>query len=249
MAISGIIISFVVGSVFGSFFNVVIYRIPNSISLITPPSHCPVCGKNLKWYHNIPLLSYIFLGGKCAYCNSKISISYFLVELFTANAFLLLFLKDGFSMNYIFNLTIFSILLIQSFIDFKYMEVPAILNDILIGAGVVYLIFNYSFFAIIFSLLTTIFFLVLYLFYKNKFGIGDAKIFIALSMFFGYDLIYIILISSLAGLFVAFIISINKKVTFTSLRLPFIPYIFIGVVAYWIILSVLRMSTLINFNI
>jgi leader peptidase (prepilin peptidase)/N-methyltransferase len=243
------ILSFVFGAAFGSFFNVLIYRLPNNMSLIAPPSHCPVCSNKLKWYHNIPLLSYIFLGGKCAYCGSKIPISYFLVELFTSLGFLLIFLKDGFTLNYIIDLTIFSILLVQSFIDYKYMEVPSFLNDILLVAGIFYLVYDYELSYIIFSLIVSGAFLLLYFIYKGKFGFGDVKIFIALSAFFNYDLIYIILISSLAGLFVAFILSVNRKVKMSSLKLPFIPYIFLGVIIYWILLSILRISTLTSLNI
>jgi len=252
MGNSELLFAFIFGSVFGSFFNVVIYRLPNNISLIEPPSHCPVCKKRLKWYHNIPLLSYIFLKGRCAYCGAKIPFSYFIVfivEFSTALAFLLLILRDGFTLSYFFDLLIFSVLLMLSFIDFKFMEVPSILNDILMVGGLMYLILNYSLHGVIFSILVAVFFLVLYFFYKDKLGMGDVKIFIALSMFFGYDLIYVVLISSLLGLFAGLIIAIRKKAKFSSLQLPFVPFIFSGVVIYWLILYFLRISTLLDLNI
>ncbi len=244
-----LVLSFIVGSVFGSFYNVVIYRMPNSLSLITPPSQCPVCHRKLKWYHNVPLLSYAFLRGKCAYCGSKIPVRYFLVELLSGVAFCLLLLKDNFGLQYIFDVSIFSIMLIQSFIDFEYLEVPAVLNDILMILGVIYLINNYSFDAVIFSIIVVATFLIIYAFFKNKLGFGDVKIFIALSMFFKYDLIYIILISSLIGIFSGTILSYIKKTNFSSMKLPFIPFIFIGVILYWIILSILQISTLMNLKI
>lgn len=65
----------------GSFLNVVIYRVPNEMSLATPSSHCPKCGYMLRWYDNIPVFSYLFLGGKCRKCRQPISIRYTLVEL------------------------------------------------------------------------------------------------------------------------------------------------------------------------
>ncbi|MFN4197352.1 MAG: prepilin peptidase, partial [Caldimicrobium sp.] len=67
---------FLLGLIIGSFLNVVIYRIPKGISIISPSSHCPKCGKKLKWYHNIPVISFIILRGKCAYCGEKISLQY-----------------------------------------------------------------------------------------------------------------------------------------------------------------------------
>ncbi len=249
MEIEKVIFAFIFGTVFGSFFNVVIYRVPNSISIVKPSSHCPICKRTLKWYHNIPLVSYIFLGGKCAYCGAKIPFSYFLIELFTGIIFSFLFLKDGFTITYFSNLFVFSILLIQAAIDFKYMEVPSILNDLLLVGGIFYLIKNYSLNYMLFSLFVSIAFLILYFFYRKKIGFGDVKIFIALSMFFNYDLIYIILISSLLGISFALVFSLVKKVKFSSIKLPFVPYILFGVVAYWIILYITKTSALMNLSI
>ena len=71
----------VIGLVFGSFLNVLIARIPNDENVAFPASHCPKCKTPLKFYHNIPLFSWIFLGGKCAFCKEKISLQYPVVEL------------------------------------------------------------------------------------------------------------------------------------------------------------------------
>jgi len=78
------ILAVVLGLCIGSFLNVVIYRLPNNMSLSKPSSHCTKCNYSLKWYDNIPVLSYIFLGGKCRKCKSAISPRYVLVELFNA---------------------------------------------------------------------------------------------------------------------------------------------------------------------
>ena len=83
-----IIFVIVIGLVWGSFLNVVIYRLPRGESLITPPSTCPSCGRRIKWYDNIPVLSYLFLGGKCRFCRNKISLIYPVVESLTAILFL-----------------------------------------------------------------------------------------------------------------------------------------------------------------
>ncbi|MDD5458951.1 MAG: prepilin peptidase [Phycisphaerae bacterium] len=83
---------FALGACVGSFLNVVVYRLPREKSLVTPPSSCPACGKRIRFYDNIPLLSWIALGAKCRNCKSPISVRYFLVELLTAIVFTGLFL-------------------------------------------------------------------------------------------------------------------------------------------------------------
>jgi leader peptidase (prepilin peptidase)/N-methyltransferase len=82
---------FAFGSCIGSFLNVVIYRMPRDKSLVTPPSSCPSCGKHIRFYDNVPLLSWLFLGRKCRYCKTSISARYFLIEFLTALIFLGLF--------------------------------------------------------------------------------------------------------------------------------------------------------------
>ena len=84
---------FVVGLVIGSFLNVVILRTVSGESIVFPASKCPKCQTPLKWYHNIPVFSYLFLGGKCAFCKERISIQYPIVELLTGILFVALFLK------------------------------------------------------------------------------------------------------------------------------------------------------------
>jgi leader peptidase (prepilin peptidase)/N-methyltransferase len=88
-----IIIGFVFGGVCGSFFNVVIYRLPVGESIVMPPSHCMKCGEPIRWYDNIPLISYIVLGGRCRACKEPYSFRYFVVELLTAMLFALVVSK------------------------------------------------------------------------------------------------------------------------------------------------------------
>jgi leader peptidase (prepilin peptidase)/N-methyltransferase len=78
------VVFFVFGSIVGSFLNVCIYRMPRGESIVHPPSHCPHCGYQIPWYLNIPLLTWLFLRGRCAHCAAPISFRYFLVELITA---------------------------------------------------------------------------------------------------------------------------------------------------------------------
>jgi leader peptidase (prepilin peptidase)/N-methyltransferase len=109
---------------FGSFFNVLIYRLPLNKSIVKPNSFCPNCNHKIKWYHNIPLFSYFFLRAKCAYCKCKISAFYPIVEFVTLLVTLLLYLKLGLSSEFIFITIVFYLLIVLSFIDLKYKAVP-----------------------------------------------------------------------------------------------------------------------------
>src|SRR4051812_28209606 len=89
------VVFFVMGSAVGSFLNVCIYRMPRGLSIISPPSHCPHCSYSIPWYLNVPLVTWVYLGGKCANCRAPISVRYFLVELLTAILFLGCWLRFG----------------------------------------------------------------------------------------------------------------------------------------------------------
>lgn len=120
--------AFVFGLLFGSFLNVVILRIPQDESVVFGASHCPVCHNKLKAWHNIPLLSWFFLRGKCAFCKTKISPQYPLIELISGLIFLALAAKMGVSIPSLLVAFSFLTLLALSMIDFKYKMVPDSLN-------------------------------------------------------------------------------------------------------------------------
>ncbi len=122
------LIGFVFGVVFGSFLNVVIYRIPKDESIIFPSSHCPKCGHKLKFYQNIPLFSWIFLGGKCAFCKSKISFEYPIIELVSGLVVMSVVHKYSLTLPALFASLSFLMLIALSMIDFKYKMVPDSLN-------------------------------------------------------------------------------------------------------------------------
>ena len=89
------VVFFVFGSIVGSFLNVCIHRLPLGQSIVSPPSHCPHCKYAIPWYLNIPLVTWLYLRGKCRNCGATISIRYFLVELLTAAVFLSCWLSSG----------------------------------------------------------------------------------------------------------------------------------------------------------
>jgi len=116
------------GLLFGSFLNVVILRIPEGESIVFGASHCTSCHTPLKPWHNIPLFSWLFLGGKCSFCKTKISIQYPLIELATTIIFTLVGIKYGLSSTTFFIALSFSMLLALAMIDIKYKMVPDSLN-------------------------------------------------------------------------------------------------------------------------
>ena len=116
------------GLMIGSFLNVVIYRVPKGESIAFPASHCQSCQTPLKWYHNIPLFSWIFLRGKCAFCKASIAKQYPMVELIIGILFVLLFLKLGMVWYFPFVALSFTALFALVMIDFKYMAVPDSIN-------------------------------------------------------------------------------------------------------------------------
>ena len=123
-----IVLIFVFGTMIGSFLNVVIYRIPNGESIVFPASKCQSCQTPLKWYHNIPIFSWLFLGGKCGFCKAPIAKQYPLVELLTGLIFTALYFKLGLVWYLPFVAGSFAALFALVMIDFKYMAVPDNVN-------------------------------------------------------------------------------------------------------------------------
>jgi len=121
-------IAFTIGLLFGSFLNVVILRIPKGESVVFGASHCTTCGKKLKPWHNIPLFSWLFLRGKCAYCKSHISIQYPLIEFVSAVIFVIIANKFGLELPAFFIALSFLMLLALSVIDLRYKMIPDSLN-------------------------------------------------------------------------------------------------------------------------
>lgn len=118
------IFMWVMGLIFGSFYNVVGYRIPNGLSIVKPGSFCPKCNHSLKWYELIPVFSYLFQGGKCRVCKERISIIYPMVEITTGILFAVSYYIFGFSYEFILSLIVASFLVIVIVSDINYLIIP-----------------------------------------------------------------------------------------------------------------------------
>ena len=133
------------GMIFGSFLNVVIYRVPNGLSIVSPPSACPKCGYVLKWYDNIPVFSWLFLKGKCRKCKLPISVEYPIIELITGLITLGLFFYFGLTLKLIIYIPLTYTLLCITMIDFKTYSIPYGLNFTLLIIGFIAIIMNIFF--------------------------------------------------------------------------------------------------------
>ena len=134
-----LIMFIVLGLVFGSFYNVVGLRLCKGESLVFPPSHCTSCNHKLKVYELIPVISYIFLRGKCSKCKSKISIMYPFVELSTAVLFGVSFYKYGFSLDLVMALILSSLFMIIIVSDLNFYIIP---DSIIVIFGILIFICN-----------------------------------------------------------------------------------------------------------
>jgi len=237
---------FLLGLIFGSFMNVLIARLPDGLSIITPSSSCPICAAKIKFYDNIPVLSFVLLRGKCRYCGEKISFRYPLVELVTAFLFLSVFIKVGFSFILIKYFIFVFLLLTAAFTDLftafnqKY-ECGIIPDEISIGGIGVGLILSFFFHpGIINSVIgAAAGFLILwvpsFVYYlltkKEGMGGGDLKLFAMIGAFLGFKpLFFILFFSSLAGVVVGlpFIIWKGSR----NFPIPFGPFISLATIFY-----------------
>lgn len=135
-----LLLVFIIGLCIGSFLNVVILRALSNESIVFPASKCPKCQHKLLWWHNIPILSYILLRGKCGFCGEKISIQYPVVEFLTGVVFVLVFLKFGISWDTLFALVIGSLFIVIAGTDWKEKVVFDMHTYSLIGVGILYAI-------------------------------------------------------------------------------------------------------------
>ena len=238
-------LAFILGGIWGSFCNVCIYRLPLEKNIIKGRSFCTSCEKQINWYDNIPILSFIFLKGKCRCGKSKINLQYFLVELVSAISFVLIYYFYGVSITTLLLIILTIFFIIIFFIDIKHYIIPNELTFPLMFIGFVKSFdpnLNQSLFPnYINSLIGGLFgysiiWLIIF-FYKNLrkkegMGLGDAKLIAVGGFWFGwFSIPFTIFISSLVALIFS-VPSLLKKTRDMSTQIPFGPFIIIGCLIY-----------------
>lgn len=205
-----IIFIIIIGLVWGSFLNVVIYRLPRGLSLVKPPSSCPKCGRRIKWYDNIPVLSYILLGGKCRFCGAKISVVYPLVEALTAACFLLVYFYNlkFFDLQFFADCLFVSSLIALGFIDYFHQIIPDHISFPVLVLSLIYAPFRSDLNlrqALIGAVVGGGFLLIVYLIYlfwrkKEGLGMGDVMMMLMVGAYLGLArTIFTLLLASVVG--------------------------------------------------
>jgi len=229
------ILAFILGAVVGSFINVCIYRIPRKESLLWPSSHCPHCGRKIKFYDNIPIISYIILRGKCRYCKRQISPQYPLVEALTAFLFLGLYIKFHLSLAYLKFILFTTSLVCISGIDLKEKIIPDIivLPSTLIGGFMSIVLKDMALWNILAGVFGGAIFLFIVrivaskIFKREALGEGDITL---IAMIGAYTGIYGVYISIFAGSIIGSIIGIILLLFKKQREIPFGPFLSMGAI-------------------
>jgi leader peptidase (prepilin peptidase)/N-methyltransferase len=234
------ILVFIFGAAVGSFLNVCIYRLPAKTSIVKPSSRCPNCGHPIRYRDNLPIISFILLGGKCRDCKSRISLRYPLVELITAALALILFIKFNLSLTFLVFFVFTAVLIVITFIDLDHQIIPDILTlpgiplfflaavfivkvpwlealiGLLVGGGVLFII------AFVYELISK----------REGMGGGDIKLLAMIGGFLGWkSLIFVLLFSSFSGALIGIAAMIIKKQD-TKYAIPFGPFLSAAAIAY-----------------
>ncbi len=178
------------GIVVGSFCNVCILRIPQNESIITTPSHCTKCNKKLRFWHLVPLFSYLFLRGKCAYCKSKISAQYPIIELINGVLWVIVFSVYGLSLQFALGALLASAFLVLSVIDERTNEIPPKINIFIFVIAVINLLFNLSNFTnyiLGFAAITAFLMLLFFISKGGAIGGGDVKLMAGCGLLLGLE--------------------------------------------------------------
>jgi leader peptidase (prepilin peptidase)/N-methyltransferase len=244
-----IVVAFVFGAIVGSFLNVCIVRIPKGDSIVDPPSRCPACKTAIRFYDNIPLISYVALLGRCRGCRERISPRYFFVELLTASLAVALYYQFGFSLAFLVSFVFVAALIVISFIDLDVRIVPDVISLPGIVAGLLFsVVARYLIndpFELIPSPLSALigvlagggFLLALAWAYEAFTGVegmggGDIKLLAMIGAFLGWTAIpFTLFFASLTGSVIGLGFMIGKGVG-RRFALPFAPFLCLGALLY-----------------
>lgn len=224
----------IMGTIFGSFYNVVGYRIPNGLSIVRPGSFCPKCNHSLKWYELIPVFSYLLQQGKCRECGQRISIIYPMVEITTGILFAVSYYIFGFSYELVLALIVSSFLVIVIVSDINYLIIPDEVTFFFCLLLFLVKLFVEGFESAIFSLghgllLFGIMYLIMVLgnviFKKESMGGGDVKLMFFVGVATGPVLgVFSIFLSSVIALPLSLMVYLKDK----NNVIPFGPFILIA---------------------
>lgn len=192
MTVVWTLVTIIYGILIGSFLNVCIYRIPEKQSVVVVRSHCMSCGKQIKWYDLVPLVSFLILRGRCRYCKAKLSWQYPAVEALNGILYGIIVLVNGFNITSILYCLATSALLALSIIDWRTYEIPPSFNIFIGILGIIRLIldlphwYNY----VIGFVSVSGFLLLIFLVTKGRgIGFGDVKLMAAAGLLLGWKLI------------------------------------------------------------
>jgi len=225
---------FILGLCIGSFLNVVIYRVPRQKSIINPPSSCPSCGARIKPWHNIPVIGWFILKGKCANCGKQISVRYPLIEILTGLIAIIVYNKTGLNIFFVTNFGVFATLLALSMIDFDYKAVPDSLNLLALSLAFFTstdIINNFTDALILMGGMSLIRYYVSYFIKKEAMGEGDIIVGGTMGALLGIKLA---LIALFIGSAIAIIPSVYNRIKNNDYELPFIPFLALGTFIVWI---------------
>ena len=237
------LIIFYIGSIFGSFFLVVGLRGGKEESIISPGSYCDKCQMKLKWYHMIPIFSYVFLKGKCHYCREKIAPITILIEILTGILFLSSYLLYGFSLNTLLMILMSSLLVITIVSDFKYLVILD-LPVYIVTLGILVITYfkdglNSAILSIVSGIIVFGVILIIKLlgdkiFKKESLGGGDVKLGIVIGSLLQVKF-------GLMSIVISCVITIPFALIFTYLKkekeVPFGPFLIIGTIITYIFMS------------
>ncbi len=235
-------IVFLFGAIVGSFLNVCIYRLPREKSIIFPRSFCPSCGKPIKYYDNIPIISYLYLMGKCRHCRARFSIKYPIVELITAALFTLLYIMTGLTVELPVMLLFVSILIVISFIDLEFQIIPDVLSigGLVVGFFLSLVRTNFGILDSVYGIFLGggILFAIAYLYQllrkKEGMGGGDIKLLGMIGSFCGIKgVVFSLMSGSLIGTAVGVpLMFIKGKEEGTGYAIPFGPFLSLGALIF-----------------
>ena len=233
-----VVYSALFGLALGSFMNVCIYRIPLKKSIVRPPSSCPNCGEKIRFYDNIPLISYILLLGKCRHCRHPLAWHYPVVEALTGLLSMALFIRYGLSYQYFLSLLFAATLVTISFIDLHHKIIPDVLSlsGILVGWAASFVPGSVSWLDSLIGIIAGggSLFLVAVIYERitgrEGMGGGDIKLLAMIGAWMGWRQLHLIIfISSLTGAIVGIFFLLIAGKGF-RVRIPFGPFLSLGAI-------------------